>query len=77
MPVRAKSEACGTAAFGERARECSAALLRAHSAFVTRIRAKLRALRRGSKQWWRLSRELMSKTSKLSCPALRLIVHGS
>jgi len=56
----------------EAAAQCSAGILEEYFKYVARCRTKLRELRRGSKQWWRLSRELMCKAPGSSCtPALK------
>eukprot|EP00959_Pyramimonas_sp_CCMP1952_P107395 2245366-Pyramimonas_sp.AAC.1 len=64
--VRKKCEAAGTGAFLAASIACSQGLLRAHSAYVGRVRARLQSLKRGSKQWWRLSDQLMHRTAKPS-----------
>ena len=56
--VTAKRAAEGTADYEAKAAECSAGLLQEYNKYVHRTYEKLRKLPRGSKQWWRLSREL-------------------
>eukprot|EP00959_Pyramimonas_sp_CCMP1952_P089038 1862967-Pyramimonas_sp.AAC.1 len=69
--IRQKAAAAGSDAFPSAVRACSSALLTAYHAFVERTRRRLKSLRPGSKGWWNISRELMSKVSKSSCPPLR------
>eukprot|EP00969_Alexandrium_andersonii_P221810 9796252-Alexandrium_andersonii.AAC.1 len=70
--IRRKCAAAGTDNFRHAAEACSAGLLHAFHLHVTRMREQLRRLPRGSKRWWRISRELLSKISKPASPALRL-----
>ena len=69
--VAAKIRADGTPDFPKAARECSDGLLCAFNRYTERVRARLRHLRRGSKQWWRLSKELCSKRAKTASPPLK------
>ena len=58
--IRLKREAWGTLEFVTRRDECTRGLLEAYDAFVKRTRSKLSRLKRSSREWWRLSRALMS-----------------
>ena len=70
--VQAKVAASGTEVFAVASRVCSDTLLKAHAAYVERMRAKLRNLRRGSKAWWRVSDQILSRVSKpVSSPLKR------
>ena len=61
--VRRKREAFGTNDYIARRDECTAGLLAAYNAFVVRTRTKLQQLKRSSREWWRLSKSLMSMGS--------------
>ena len=58
--------------FRAAATSCSQIILEEYHKYIRTTRDKLRNLRRGSKQWWRLSQNLMNKSSLHSgIPALR------
>ena len=51
---------------------CSAAIMTEYNAYCAQARQMLVEARRGSKQWWSLSRELLSQQAKIqSIPALK------
>ena len=61
--IARKRAAHGTDAFPALRDECSRALTDAYNDFVQQTRKKLRTLKRSSREWWRLSRSLMSLSS--------------
>ncbi len=70
--IRRKRAAQGTADFQRLRDECSTALLSAYNDFLQKTRDKLRKLKKSSREWWRLSRTLMSRnTSAEVIPPLR------
>ncbi len=70
--IEAKRNVEGTCAFPEAARRCSDVLLEEFFAFNRRMRDKLRKIPRGSKAWWRLSRQLADRSNVASSiPALK------
>ena len=67
-----KSTSEGTEAFASEQRECSKVMAEAYQEHVQKLRAKIATLKRGSKQWWSLNRELLNKKAKISSiPPLR------
>ena len=70
--VSKKRAAAGTPAYEDAVKTCSAAITSAYYAYSSRARAMLVSALRGSKQWWTLSRELLSQQAKVqSIPALK------
>ena len=70
--VAARCAAAGTAQEREAAKACSEGLLQEYNAWVEKTKQKLLELPRGSKQWWRLSKQLLrSQQPGCSIPALR------
>ena len=56
--------------------ECSRILGEEHDRYIESLRARISGLKKGSKQWWRLNRELLDKRAKTtSMPPLK--VNGS
>ena len=63
---------CDTSSFDEARTKCAAVLTEEHQKYIAALRLKISALSKGSKAWWRLNRELLSKRSKCSSiPPLR------
>ena len=58
-----KRRAWGTDAFIAKRDECTAGLLRAYHNYIRRIRGKLSKLKPSSREWWRISKSLMSMGS--------------
>ncbi len=70
--IAAKRDAEGTDLFQDAARKCSDVLFEELCAYNGRVRNRLRKLPRGSKAWWRLSRQLADRrTVASSIPALK------
>ena len=70
--VAAKHAAFGISVFDNASALCSQGLKAEYEKFVKNTRKRLERLKRGSKQWWKLSRNLMDKRSRvLSIPALQ------
>ena len=64
--IRAKNAAEGTSGFASARNECSTILASEYQAYLGRLKTKIANLPKGSKEWWRLKRELLNKCSKLS-----------
>jgi len=58
--IRRKRAAAGTDDFAAKRDECTAGLLHAYETYLKRIRAKLAGLEPSSREWWKISRSLMS-----------------
>ena len=70
--IQEKCAAFGTDKFDEASRRCNAVIAEEYRAYTKRLRSKISNLRRGSKQWWSLNRQLLHKTSKVeSIPPLK------
>ena len=71
--IRLKREAWGTSSFVQCRDECTQGLLSAYYRFLYRTRRKLTKLRPSSREWWRISRALMSagKSSDVIPPLQR------
>ena len=67
-----KHAARGTAEYDFAVKACSDQILAGYHEFASGARKKLLEARRGSKQWWTLSRELLMQRTKIeSIPALK------
>ena len=70
--IKRKNDAEGSATFDDTRAECSQILVEEHLKYIAKLKAKISKLKKGSKQWWRLNRQLLNKRSKLSSvPPLR------
>lgn len=70
--VASKQNASGTIDELEASKACSEAVLCEFTKFVGRTRERLGNIRRGSKQWWKLARQLLNQRSApSSVPALQ------
>ena len=58
--IREKREAWGTESFVDKRDACTNGLLEAYNAFIKRTLAKLSNLKPSSREWWKISRSLMS-----------------
>ena len=58
--IREKREAWGTELYVDKRDACTKGLLEAYNAFIVRTRAKLSSLKPSSREWWKISRSLMS-----------------
>ena len=58
--IREKRSAWGTASYAGKRDACTSGLLEAYSAFVRRTKAKLSSLKPSSREWWKISKSLMS-----------------
>ena len=61
--IREKRQAEGTPAYKLLAEQCSRGLFDEYCKFTKQTQEKFRNLRRGSKQWWRLSAQSMDKST--------------
>jgi hypothetical protein len=69
--VQAKQDAYGTSAYQTAVNACSTAIMKEYT-YCFQVRRMLVGARRGSKQWWNLSRELFSQQAKIeNIPALK------
>jgi len=64
--ISKKNSAEDTADFEVASKECAEVLGQEHQLYVEKLRIKIADLPRGSKQWWRLNRELLLKKAKVS-----------
>ena len=70
--VDQKRRAVGTPQEAEAAANCSSEILMEFGRYTERTKAKLSSMQRGSKQWWRLSRQLSGQSTTVSSiPALK------
>ncbi len=70
--VREKRDAEGQPDYKEICTRCSEGIFAEYLKFVATTREKLKKIRRGSKQWWRISTQLLDKSSVTSgIPALK------
>ena len=70
--ISEKKAAWNTPDFHKKAEVCSRGLFREYLSYVQRTKTELAKLRRGSKQWWSLSKRLMNKAgSSTDIPALK------
>ena len=70
--IRSKCEAYGTPEFEAASRRCREVIADEYRAHIRRLRNKISNLKKGSKQWWSLNRQLLNKTAKTSSiPPLR------
>ena len=73
--VAAKREPVGTPAYDDAVKACSVGIMKEYHNFSSRARKKLLEARQSSKEWWNLSRELLSQTARTqSIPALNQIM---
>ena len=72
MAVHRKIVASGTIYFEEARDNCSSTLKEEYDKYIGKMRDKLLSLPRGSKEWWKLSRQLaLMKEKSCSIPALK------
>ena len=64
--ITAKNATIGTANFSEEAIRCSRVLFDEFVAYTMAMKEKLLKERRGSKRWWQISNEIMTKSSQQS-----------
>ena len=70
--IKHKNESEGTTNFEDARLPCSRILSIEYQNYVAKLKKKISELSKGSKQWWRLNRELLEKKCKLSSiPPLR------
>ena len=70
--IKAKNDADGTPSFDTQRDLCTRVLTEEYQKHLLELKTKIANLKKGSKQWWRLNRELIEKKSKCSSiPPLR------
>ena len=70
--IASESAAEGSDTFDEKRSECARVLTEEYQRYSDRLREKLASLKKGSKEWWRLNRELLERKAKCSSiPPLR------
>jgi len=70
--IRKKNDAENTPAFEAKRQLCAQVLAEEYQRHIAKLKEKISNLTKGSKQWWRLNRELLDKKSKISSiPPLR------
>ena len=72
LVVRTKNAAAGTDAFADETKRCNTVLFEEYIKYVTSMRDKLSAEKRGSKAWWKLANTIVDKdVLAASIPALQ------
>ena len=70
--IAAKNAAEGTDTFEMKRKECAEVLAKEYQEHLKDLKKKISNLKKGSKEWWRLNRELLEKkTNCSSIPPLR------
>lgn len=70
--IHDKCAAYGTPSFATVAEECRKVVAEEYRLHISKLRAKIAGLKRGSKKWWSLNRQLLNKKSKTaSIPPLK------
>ncbi len=70
--IAAKNSAEGHASFEDQREKCAGVLAEEHQKYVATLKEKISKLKKGSKQYWRLNRELLCKKGECSSiPPLR------
>ena len=70
--ITAKNEAQDIGDFDYKRRACAQAMPEEYQKYLDDLKAKISSLKRGSKQWWKLNRELLQRKIKCSSiPPLR------
>ena len=70
--IAAKNSAEGHASFKDQREKCAGVLAEEHQKYVATLKEKIGKLKKGSKQYWRLNRELLCKKGRCSSiPPLR------
>jgi len=70
--IKAKNDADGSPSFDTQRDLCTRVLTEEYQKHLLELKTKIATLKKGSKQWWRLNRELLEKKSKCSSiPPLR------
>ena len=64
--IQEKNSAEGTESFEEKRSLCSQTLKAEYQRHLANLKSRIANLDKGSKQWWKLNRELLEKRSKLS-----------
>ena len=64
--IRAKNSSTGNADHVEISSRCSAILLEEYHLYIERMRDKLSKVKRGSKEWWKVTSEIVQKAGKTS-----------
>jgi len=70
--IRAKNLAEGSDSYERLRDQCAAAIKGSYQSYVTRLKGEIQKLPKGSKRWWALNRQLLSKKSRVtSIPPLK------
>ncbi len=70
--IQTKCAAFGTDHFETATQKCKEIIAEEYRSHRQKLRSKIKNLKRGSKQWWSLNRQLLDKTSKIdSMPPLK------
>ena len=70
--IKKKNLLEGSDDFKDAQAECGKTLTEEYQKYVVKLKEKIATLKRGSKQWWKLNRELLDKKKKISSiPPLR------
>ena len=75
--INAKNAAESTENYAEMRQKCTEVLTGEYQKHLAQLKDKISNLKKGSKEWWRLNRELLDKKSKCSSiPPLRTETNG-
>ena len=64
--IQKKNAAEGTPYFDEERQKCQKVIAESFQIHLANLKEKISKLKKGSKQWWRLNRELLERKSKIS-----------
>ena len=64
--IRRKNAAEGTPQFQAMQQQCTSALAEEYHQYLKKLKEKITSLKKGSKQWWKLNRELLERKTKCS-----------
>ena len=59
IAIKDKNEAEGTEDFNERRNKCATIIAEEYQKYLQKLKERISSLKKGSKQWWKLNRELL------------------
>ena len=70
--IATKNASEGNPSFEEKRRDCTRVLSEEYQKYLVQLKEKIAGLKKGSKEWWKLNRELLHRKTKCSSiPPLR------
>ena len=63
--IKRKNAAEGTHQFQDMQKECASILSNEYQPYLLKLKKKIASLKKGSKEWWKLNRELLEKNKML------------